>query len=98
MTTNNQKQNRFITISVPSELEQFIIELTESGQFLSASEVVCESLRLLQERHIVYQARLSELQKEITIGVEAADRGELVDGEEVIKLLLEENRLKQVKL
>ena len=46
----------------------------------------------------INQAQLSELQKEITIGVEAADRGELVDGEEVINRLLEENRLKQVKL
>ncbi|MFE1745772.1 type II toxin-antitoxin system ParD family antitoxin [Coleofasciculus sp. H7-2] len=92
MTLTGQKQDRSITVSVTPELEQFVSELLESGKFSSASEVVCEGLRSLQDRYIVYQARLAELQKEITIGIEASEGGEVVDGATAIQELRDKIR------
>ena len=79
-----------MNVSLTPQLEQFVREKVDSGRYLSASEVVREGLRLLEERDRVYQARLADLQKKITIGVEEADRGELFDGEEVMQELYEE--------
>jgi len=79
-----------MNVSLTPQLEQFVREKVDSGRYLSASEVVREGLRLLEERDRVYQARLAELQKEITIGIEEADRGDLCDGEEVMQELYEE--------
>lgn len=79
-----------MNVSLTPQLEQFVREKVDSGRYLSASEVVREGLRLLEERDRVYQARLADLQKEITVGVEEADRGELFDGEEVMQELYEE--------
>jgi antitoxin ParD1/3/4 len=44
--------------------------------------LVREGLRLLKEREDLKHLRLAELRKEISIGVEQADRGEFVDGAE----------------
>ena len=81
-----------MNVSLTPELEQFVQAKVKSGRYLSASEVIREALRLLEERDRLYQARLADLQKEITIGVESAERGELYDGETVIQELLEENQ------
>jgi antitoxin ParD1/3/4 len=66
-----------MNVSLTPELEQLVHEKVKSGRYLSASEVVREGLRLLEERDRLYKARLTDLQKEITIGVEEAERGEL---------------------
>lgn len=80
-----------MNVSLTPELEQFVHAKVKSGRYLSASEVVREALRLLEERDRLYQARLAELQKEITLGVESADRGEQFDGQTVIQELLGQN-------
>jgi antitoxin ParD1/3/4 len=74
-----------MNVSLTPELEQLVHEKVKSGRYLSASEVVREGLRLLEDRDQLYKARLAELQKEITIGVEEADRDELVDSEIVMQ-------------
>jgi antitoxin ParD1/3/4 len=92
MTRTGEKQNHSITVSITPELEQFVSELLASGKFSSASEVICAGLKILQDRYIVYQARLAELKQEIAIGIAQADRGELIDGEEVFAELEEDTR------
>jgi antitoxin ParD1/3/4 len=81
-----------MNVSLTPELEKFVQSKVKSGRYLSASEVIREALRLLEERDRLYQARLADLQKEITIGIESAERGELYDGETVIQELLEQNQ------
>lgn len=81
-----------MNVSLTPELEELVHEKVKSGRYLSASEVVREGLRLLEERDRLYKARLADLQKEITIGVEEADRGELVDGEVVMQGIYEDLR------
>jgi antitoxin ParD1/3/4 len=81
-----------MNVSLTHELEQFVHAKVKSGRYLSASEVVRDALRLLEERDHLYQARLADLQKEITLGVESAERGELYDGETIVQQLLEQNQ------
>jgi antitoxin ParD1/3/4 len=79
-----------MNVSLTPELEQLVHEKVKSGRYLSASEVVREGLRLLEERDRLYEARLVELQKEVNIGVKEADRGELIDGEVVMQEIYED--------
>jgi antitoxin ParD1/3/4 len=53
-----------MNISLNSHLEAFVTEAVASGRFKSSSEVVCEALRLMEER----EARLSGLRGEIEAG------------------------------
>ena len=80
-----------MNVSLTPELEQYVHSKVKSGRYLSASEVVREALRLLEERDQLREIRLTTLQKEITIGIEAIDRGDVFDGEAVIQALLEKN-------
>ena len=58
-----------------------IQDKVKSGRYLSASEVVGEALRLLDERDHLREAKLAELKAKIREGIEALDRGEVIDGE-----------------
>jgi putative addiction module CopG family antidote len=61
-------------VTLPPELEEFVIRQVESGLFPNSNEVIHEGLRLLRER---YDQRLTALRQEIAVGIEQADRGEL---------------------
>ena len=76
-----------MNVTLPPELEQFVSQKVESGQYLCESEVILEGLRLLRERDELDRIRLEALRKEIAIGIEQADRGELVDGDVVFERL-----------
>ena len=79
-----------MNISLTPELEQFVQSTVNNGRYSSASEVVWAALRLLEQREIERLVRLEELRKEIMIGIEASDRGEVFDGKEVLRELREE--------
>jgi antitoxin ParD1/3/4 len=81
-----------MNISLTPELEQFVQSTVNNGRYSSASEVVWAALRLLEQREMERLVRLEELRKEIMIGIEASDRGEVFDGEEVLRELREEIR------
>ena len=72
-----------MNVSLTTQLEAFIQEKVDSGQYRSASEVVREALRLLWEQNQARQLRLDRLRQEIAAGIEEADRGDLIEGENV---------------
>jgi antitoxin ParD1/3/4 len=74
-------------VSLPPDLERFVTELIGSGQYHSPEEAVRAGLCLLQDQERLRRIRLEEVRKEIAIGIEQADRGELIDGEEVFASL-----------
>lgn len=78
-----------MNVSLAPELEQFIQTQIESGKYTSVDEVIVAGIKLLEERERIYKGRFEELRKEIMIGIEAADRGELIDGETVFRELRE---------
>ncbi len=63
-------------IRLKGESEQFVRCLLRDGDYASAAQVVEAALSLLQEWE--NQARLAELRLEIAIGMDEADRGELL--------------------
>jgi antitoxin ParD1/3/4 len=66
-----------MNISLTKELENYVSQKLESGMYHSASEVIRDGLRLMKERDELHQSKLAELRKEIAIGVDQADRGQV---------------------
>lgn len=66
-------------ISLPPELEKIINEKVESGLYNSPSEVVRESLRLLQEQDELKRIRRDELRREIMLGREQIQSGDFIE-------------------
>ncbi len=81
-----------MNVSIPSELEQFIDAQVTSGRYRSTNELIQDALRLLQEREARRQALREEIGKKIDEGWEAAERGELFDGEAVFEELLRQSK------
>jgi len=78
-----------MTVALPPELEAFVQQKVESGRYVSSGEVVLEALRLLEIQDRMQSTQLELLRKEIAIGIEQADRGELQDGPSVFASLRE---------
>lgn len=76
-------------ITLPPELEQFIQNQVASGKYASIDEVFLAGIKLLQELECLYQGRFEELRREVLVGVEEAERGELLDASAVIIRLQE---------
>lgn len=66
-----------MNVSLTAELEEFVRQKVKTGRYLSASEVFREALRLLEERDQLYEMRLANLKREIALGTEQADQGDL---------------------
>lgn len=69
-----------MNVNLGSTFDQFVADQIKTGLYQSQSEVVREALRLMMEREQLKRLRLDELRREIVLGVEQADRGELVEG------------------
>jgi antitoxin ParD1/3/4 len=74
-----------MNVSLTPELERLVQDKVRSGRYLSASEVVREALRLLEDQDRLREMRLEELRREIAIGLEQAERKEVapLDMEEI---------------
>ena len=68
-----------MNVSLTPELERFVQAKVENGRYNSASEVVREALRLLEEHDRVRTAQLAEFNKELGRRMASLDRGESVD-------------------
>jgi antitoxin ParD1/3/4 len=66
-----------MNISLTKELEGYVIQQVESGLYHSASEVIRDGLRLMKQRDELHQSRLAELRKDIAVGVDQAERGQV---------------------
>jgi antitoxin ParD1/3/4 len=76
-----------LNVSLTRELERFVEERVASGLYQTASEVVRDALRLLEEREAARRTALEELRRHVAVGIEQADRGEFLDGDEVFEEL-----------
>jgi antitoxin ParD1/3/4 len=72
-----------MNVHLTPQLEEFVQSKVKSGRYNSASEVVREALRLLEQRDEVFTLRKDEIRKQIEEGWQAAKCGEFVDGDEV---------------
>jgi len=76
-----------MNISLTPEQQRFIEEKVASGRYHTSADVVREALRLLMEREDDKQhqreAWVQELRRKIEEGLDQADRGELLDADDV---------------
>lgn len=81
-----------INMNIPftPELEQFIASQVMSGKYTCAEEVIIAGIELLEKRERIYKGRFEELKREIMIGVEASERGEVIDAQLVFAELEED--------
>lgn len=77
-----------MNVSLTPELERYVEEKVRSGRYRSSSEVMRESLRIMQQVDEERQARLVALRREVDRGIEELDRGMGVDGEEAFDRVL----------
>ncbi len=73
-----------MNVSITPELEQLIDSKVASGMYHSASEVVREGLRLLNERDELRAKKLEALKTEIQKGIDDMEAGRMRDGAEVM--------------
>ncbi|HTV48436.1 MAG TPA: type II toxin-antitoxin system ParD family antitoxin [Phycisphaerae bacterium] len=68
-----------LNISLTPELQRFVNKRVASGRYQSASEVVRDALRLLEDREHSRAAQLSEFQLELNRRLASLDRGEYAE-------------------
>ena len=69
-----------MNVSLTPELEHIVDQKVKSGLYNSASEVVREGLRLLQQRDEIREAKLNTLRAEIQKGIDDLEAGRIYDG------------------
>ena len=60
-----------MNVSLTPQLEELVKKKVDSGLYGSASEVMREALRLLEERDRIHSMRLEELRAEIRKGLDS---------------------------
>ena len=81
-----------MNVSLTPELEKFVAEKVKSGRYTSASEVVREALRLLEEHERSRAAQVAAFNKELGARLASLDRGEFVEPEVVWAHLRQKSR------
>jgi antitoxin ParD1/3/4 len=74
-----------MNVSLTPELDKFVAGKVESGRYNSASEVVREALRLLEEHDRARAAQLAAFNQELGARLTSLDRGEYVKPEAALK-------------
>ena len=64
-----------MNVSLTDQLEHFVSRKVASGRYTSASEVIREALRLLEERDRLRETRVQELRRDVLDGISQLDSG-----------------------
>jgi len=78
-----------MNVNLTPELERLIQDKVASGLYNNQSEVVREALRLLEEQDRLRELHVAKLRAALAEGLEQADRGETLDGVEVVREMQE---------
>lgn len=73
-----------MNVSLTPELESLINSKVQSGMYNTASEVVREGLRLIQERDEIREKKLAALRSDIQLGIDDIEAGRTIDGEKFL--------------
>jgi antitoxin ParD1/3/4 len=88
-----------VNISLTPELDAFLQSRVKSGRYQTTSEVVREALRLLERQERDRDDAVAQLKAKLERGAAQAERGELLDGDEVfdeLRNVIDERRLTKV--
>lgn len=70
-----------ISVSFTPEQAEFLAACVKSGRYQSASEVVREAVRLLEDQQAHRQAEIASARREIALGADQLDQGRTLDAE-----------------
>jgi antitoxin ParD1/3/4 len=68
-----------MNVSVTKEMVAFVEDQIRSGSYVSASEVMRDGLRLLQQEKAVAHEKLQILRREISVGISDIKSGRISD-------------------
>ena len=71
-----------MNVSLTPELEKLVTRTVESDLYQSASEVIREGLRLLDDKDRRRELHLDEIRQKVRTGLDQLDRGEGIPGDE----------------
>jgi len=89
-----------VNISITPELDEFLQKRVKSGRYQTTSEVVREALRLLERHEQERDEAFNQLKAKLEQGAGQAERGALIDGDEVfeeLRNMIEERRRAKAK-
>lgn len=72
-----------MSFPLPPEFERAVVDRVASGQYASADDVLAAALRALEHAEV----ELDTLRREVQVGIDQVERGQVVDGEEAIAWL-----------
>lgn len=72
-----------MNVSLTPELENLVHVKVASGRYTSASEVIREALRLMEQRDNVQELHREQIRRKIAAGAASLRAGEGADGEDV---------------
>ena len=81
-----------MNVSLTPELDQYVAAKVSSGRYTSASEVVREALRLLEEQDIARTAQKAAFNQELAKRLAGLDRGDTVEPKAVFDRLRQKSR------
>jgi antitoxin ParD1/3/4 len=87
-----------MNVSLTRELDKFVSAKVASGRYTSASEVVREALRLLDEQDRVRAARLDEFNRELKRRLDSADRGDFITADESFRRIRERSAQRRKRI
>jgi antitoxin ParD1/3/4 len=89
-----------MNVSLTPELDKFVASKVESGLYTSASEVVREALRLLEEHDRARSIEITAFNRELVARLSSLDRGQAVEprvAREVIRKRSDERRSSEAR-
>lgn len=75
MAVSNYDEVMIMNVSLTPKLEGYVKQKLSSGLYNSASEVIREGLRLLEEQDSIKQLKLQQFKEELNQGVKSLDAG-----------------------
>ena len=81
-----------MSITLKPEQEEFVLERIKNGNYTTVDEVIMAAFRLLEERERQYREWVEETRDKVEVGIAQLDRGEGIDGEQVIARLRDKLR------
>jgi putative addiction module CopG family antidote len=87
-----------MNVSLGEKWERFVTSQVKSGNYQSASEVLREGLRLLEERTLLKRfsvSSLQELEARLLESAEKIDHGKGLDGEKVFARLRQQSKARR---
>lgn len=84
-----------MNVSLTPELDKFVADKVETGRYNSASEVVREALRLLEEHDRARGAQIAAFNKELGARLASLDSGVKVNPQAARKRIEEKSRVRR---